>query len=729
MWREMNDLKLVRSLGEVGTAFFGSFDQLREVQRLSIPPIRAGSNVLVASATASGKTEAIVAPLLARTLAKIDTSRAERNRTRVVAIAPTRALVNDLAARLEVPLDRLNLSLGRQTSDHRDKRRRPFVLITTPESLDSMIVRDSIRDGNRVVDHLLAGVLGVFIDEAHLFDGTARGDQVSWLLARLRRLRHLQVAADEPPVEALQLCAGSATVGEPDFLAKRLLGDAASAVVANAHRRIEILDGASRWASLDASMAATEVTALLPVPSGSLDNDVEEQIWRGLVSRHNGEAVRKALVFVPSRQLCDVVSARLGQKLPKRRQIKVLAHHGSLTKEVREQAERDFAATRDAVLVATTTLEVGVDIGDVDIVALVGAPSGTRSLLQRIGRGGRQSGVTRVLSIPRHRMDALALASMLLDATNGQLEPEHYAPRWSVFVQQVASFIAQAGLRGRLRHDVMELVEGTWPEMSKASVSLDRLIRMGQIRESRDRLFLGGEWAEKFGPDGFGMHANFSAGAGMPVVDRTSGEVIAYVGSWSLAGPDVALSGRRWDVERTDAAFVVSRKDAEGKIGTGFRYAARRAPTGRWFGSHVRRGLGLADHDAPVLPTSEWGDIWLHFGGSAYEVLTLRMFSECQAVGHLSGLAVLGVPSEEALRHPSLQAVRAALDEGYAELEPLLELGVHQSDLPDEVRRDVVAGVVGASRFREWLSTRRVWRVSKDDPLWQRLDLLLSENR
>lgn len=725
----MNDLELVRCLGEVGTAFFGGFDRLREVQRLSIPPIRAGSNVLVASATASGKTEAIVAPLLARVLARIGASDGERGRTRLVAVAPTRALVNDLAARLEVPLDRLNLSLGRQTSDHRDKKRRPFILITTPESLDSMIVRDSIRDGNRVVDHLLAGVLGVFVDEAHLFDGTARGDQVSWLLARVRRLRLLQLASNETRDGALQVCAGSATVGEPDLLAKRLLGDAASAVVANAHRQIEVLDGASRWVSLDASMVATDLAALLPLPSGSLEDDVEEQVWRGLVSRHEGEAVRKALVFVPSRQLCDVVSARLGRELPKRRQIKVFAHHGSLTKEMREQAEQDFAATRDAVLVATTTLEVGVDIGDVDVVALVGAPSGTRSLLQRIGRGGRQSGITRVLSIPRSRMDALAIASMLLDATHGQLEPGHYAPRWSVFVQQAASFIAQAGLRGRLRRDVMELVRGLWSEKSKASASLDRLIRMGHIRESRDRLFLDGQWAENFGPDGFGMHANFSAGAGVPVVDRMSGEVIAYVGSWSAAGADVALGGRRWDVERTDAAFIVSPKDADGAIGTGFRYAARRAPTGRWFGGHVRRGLGLSDHDAPVLHTPEWGDIWLHFGGAAYEVLTLRLFSECHVLGGLSGLAVVGVPAVEALRHPSLQAVRTALEEGYAELEPLLELGVHQSDLPDDVRRDVVAGVIGAARFQEWLSSRRVWRISKDDALWRRLDFLLSEYR
>lgn len=117
-----SDQDLVNALGTVGRAFFGRFQALREVQRRSIPPIRCGNNVLVTSATASGKTEAILAPLLARTRTRARTI----TRIRVLLIAPTRALVNDLAARVETPLDRLGLTWGRQTGDHRDKSRRRF---------------------------------------------------------------------------------------------------------------------------------------------------------------------------------------------------------------------------------------------------------------------------------------------------------------------------------------------------------------------------------------------------------------------------------------------------------------------------------------------------------------------------------------------------------------------------------------------------------------------------
>ena len=152
--RLVSDRELVRALGPVGDAFFGSFRTLRDVQRAAIPRILEGRDVLVASATASGKTEAVLAPLVARTWDRVST---HGSGIRMLLVAPTRALVNDLAARLDGPLGRLGLTCGRQTSDHRDKHRRPFVLITTPESFDSMLVRDGRVEGGRITDHLLAG--------------------------------------------------------------------------------------------------------------------------------------------------------------------------------------------------------------------------------------------------------------------------------------------------------------------------------------------------------------------------------------------------------------------------------------------------------------------------------------------------------------------------------------------------------------------------------------------
>ena len=193
---------------------------------------------LVTSATASGKTEAILAPLLSRTRERTPTNVA---RIRILLIAPTRALVNDLAGRLETPLTRLRLTWGRQTSDHREKDKQPFLLITTPESFDSMLVRDGRRQDGKAVDHLLAGVAAVFIDEAHLFDGTARGDQLCWLLGRLRRLRQLHIYRPKSPIR-LQACAGSATVSNPEDLAHRLLGPGAISVRVQGTRKIKVFD-------------------------------------------------------------------------------------------------------------------------------------------------------------------------------------------------------------------------------------------------------------------------------------------------------------------------------------------------------------------------------------------------------------------------------------------------------------------------------------------------------
>lgn len=173
------ETEIVDQLGSAGPAFFGGFRRLREIQRQAAIPILVGQDVLVASATASGKTEAIMAPLVKRIF---DIGLPRSGVIRLLVVAPTRALVNDLAARVEGPLTRMGLSCGRQTSDHRDKMKRPFALITTPESFDSMLVRDGELVDGKPAGHLLAGVAAVFVDEAHLFDGTTRGDQLCWLL-------------------------------------------------------------------------------------------------------------------------------------------------------------------------------------------------------------------------------------------------------------------------------------------------------------------------------------------------------------------------------------------------------------------------------------------------------------------------------------------------------------------------------------------------------------------
>lgn len=722
-----NDTALIESLGTVGRAFFGSFQLLREVQRLAIPPIYSGENVLVTSATASGKTEAIVAPLVTRTKKRVPTG---KHRVRILLIAPTRALVNDLTARIEGPLARLGLTCGRQTSDHRDKHKQPFVLITTPESFDSMLVRDGRLKDGKMVDHLLAGVSSVFIDEAHLFDRTSRGDQLCWLLGRLRRLRRLNTnhEANIPP--KLQVCAGSATVSNPTELACRLLGPDAISVRVPGTREIELFgtSDAPIWFPLDSSMEVSKLRDRLElVPSTGFAEGAEQRLSQALSREDN--IIRKALVFVPSRQLCDTLSAHLANTLPRRRELKILAHHGSLAQQRREDAECDFTSARDAVLVATTTLEVGIDIGDVDLVALVGAPPSTRSLLQRIGRAGRRVGRTRVLALPRTKVEQAALASMLLSARDGTLEPEGYARRWSIFVQQAASFVAQNKPRGRRRSDLLELAKDVWPEKAAATANaiVNGLLDAECLVESQGRLTLGEPWADPFDTGGMGMHANFdSSGTGMPVVDSSTGEIIAHVAEPAI-NKILALGGQRWYTQAIGDELVL-KLQGTGPVQEGFQYTARSAPTGLEYAVHVRRGLGLEELDAPLfyLPG---GMVWLHFGGSTYQALLCSLLPSLHPIGGLAGLAINGNPTGTVLAELAKQegALRSAVEEHFAELEPALAPGPYQRNLPEQCRQKVVTELFDIPAFQRWLETRHVWQMKRNDSRWKHVRSTLLE--
>ena len=159
----------------VATAFYGSFPELREAQEAAIVALISGANLVLSAATGSGKTEAVVAPLISRCWKLA----AKSDRLVLLYIAPTKALVNDLEKRLHLPLASLGLRVGIRHGDRDDLTRglKPHILITTPESLDVMLFRK---------DSALQSVRAVVIDEVHLLYNTQRGLQLSILLRRLR---------------------------------------------------------------------------------------------------------------------------------------------------------------------------------------------------------------------------------------------------------------------------------------------------------------------------------------------------------------------------------------------------------------------------------------------------------------------------------------------------------------------------------------------------------------
>ncbi len=356
------DRRIANDLPHACPAFFARFGRLTAVQRATIPAVLDGQSVLVCAATASGKTEAACAPLVERFIGR-------RSPWTILYLSPTRALFNDLHARLLGPLDTLHLRVERRTGDHRaELTTLPHVLLTTPESLDSILCRHRRPEGRHALDNVVAVVL----DEIHLLHGTARGEQVRWLLKRLRRL--LAQAGTRPP----QVVALSATVPDPEAVRAAFLPGGAIITVSGG-REIEAVAPASASAYVE--------DALLPYLAGRRDKE-------------------KTLLFCNSRRRVDTVTAALRTPLAARGYT-VWAHHGSLDRRVRERAETEAKEGTGLVIVATSTLEIGIDIGDIDLVVLDGPSPDLPALLQRIGRGNRRTGTTRVLACAGTPVEAL----------------------------------------------------------------------------------------------------------------------------------------------------------------------------------------------------------------------------------------------------------------------------------------------------------------------------------
>lgn len=345
----------------VGQAFFSAFSELLPAQKAAIPPILAGDDVLIRSATASGKTEAAVAPLIDQFLQDMRDAQG----VTIVVISPTRALVNDLARRLEVPLSELGVRVGVRHGerDQLDVVNKPDVLLTTPESFDILI---STRHQG------LEAVRAVIVDEAHLLFNTQRGLQVGLTLRRLEMWLQRQV----------QTVGLSATIGDAGevwkfFRPGREIVDVHVPGGRPLHRKIRL-----------------GVTTLDLV---------------NIIGRYEDS---KLLVFVNSRRECERVVDQVRQK--SKDPSRIFAHHSSLSKEQRSRTEAAFSEISRGVCVATPTLELGIDIGSIDLVILYGIPPNWQSLAQRVGRGNRRrSEIEALLCVPTHWAEPTTLSERL----------------------------------------------------------------------------------------------------------------------------------------------------------------------------------------------------------------------------------------------------------------------------------------------------------------------------
>lgn len=366
--------------------------------------IRAGQSTLVAAPTGSGKTLTAFLAAIDQLVQQGLADGGLADRTSVLYVSPLKALSNDIHVNLEQPLAGISAELqglglpaleirtAVRTGDTPQaeraamRKRVPHILVTTPESLYVLLGSDSGRQ-------MLAGVRSVIVDEIHAIAGNKRGSHLALSLERLEALCagplvRVGLSATQKPIEAVA-----------DFLV-------------GAGRRCEIVDvGHGRARDL-----ALEVP---PVPLDAvMSNDVWELVYDRLAALA-GEH-RTTLVFVNTRRMAERAARHLSERLGN---AVVAAHHGSLAREQRLDAEQRLKRGELRLLVATASLELGIDIGDVELVCQLGSPRSISAFLQRVGRAGHQvGGVSKGRLFPSSRDDLIECAALLDSVRRGELD-------------------------------------------------------------------------------------------------------------------------------------------------------------------------------------------------------------------------------------------------------------------------------------------------------------------
>ncbi|MFC8671180.1 DEAD/DEAH box helicase [Streptomyces griseorubiginosus] len=492
--------------------------RLRALQEEAISPLTEGADAVLIAPTAGGKTEAACFPLLSRM------AQEKWDGTSVLYVCPLKALLNNLLPRLETYTSWLGRTAalwhGDVTHSRRKRilRERPDVLLTTPESLEAMLVSAN-------VDHraFFSGLRAIVVDEVHAFAGDDRGWHLLAVLERLERVAGR-------PVQRVGL---SATVGNPEELLSWLQG-------AKAGRR----------AAQVVAPHLKEKVQTLP-PPGDVELDYVGSLANAatvIAALHRGE---KRLVFCESRKQVEELGAALRAK-----GLTTFLSHASLSADERRRAEEAFAEARDCVIVSTSTLELGIDVGDLDRVVQIDAPGTVASFLQRLGRTGRRPGSSRnCLFLATDDADLLSAAALLLLWSRGWVEPVTAPPEpRHIAAQQVLALCLQ-------EHRVGDRLWQEWwgglgPFGPSAEPIVRHLAEEGYLDRDGELLFIGPEAEKRFGYRHFmDLTAVFTAAPEFTVLSgRTEiGTTDPVLLTDEVVGPRrLLLAGRSWQVTYID---------------------------------------------------------------------------------------------------------------------------------------------------------------------------------
>ncbi|HXC39700.1 MAG TPA: DEAD/DEAH box helicase, partial [Burkholderiales bacterium] len=464
----------------VSAWFERAFGAPTEAQWRAWPAIQSGGHALIAAPTGSGKT-------LAAFLAAIDAlvrrgaSGTLPDETTVVYVSPLKALSNDIHINLEVPIEGIRAELKalglpdvevrsfvrtgdtQQAAREAMKRRPPHIVVTTPESLYILLGSKSGRD-------MLATTRSVIVDEIHALAAGKRGSHLALSLERLdalamsrggRPLQRIGMSATQKPIEEVANFLVGAPV-EPSALPGTLLS-------IERDTRCAIIDiGYTRKRDLQIVVPPSPLEAVM-------SNEVREEVYDQLAALAREH--RTTLIFVNTRRMAERAARHLSERLGKEQ---VAAHHGSLARESRLAAEQRLKRGELRALVATASLELGIDIGDVDLVCQIGSPRWISTLLQRVGRSGHAVGGTPKGRLFPQTRDELVECAALLDAVRrGELDRLTIPHQpLDVLAQQIVAEVAAQGDGSTDENALYEMLRRSWPYRGLQREQFNQVLRM-----------------------------------------------------------------------------------------------------------------------------------------------------------------------------------------------------------------------------------------------------------